>query len=211
MAKARVSPHPDPLPGERGEGGTRGSGRVRRLLVILLAVAWVLLAPLRDVGAAGSAHDFRFTAIEGGELSLARFKGKAVLVVNTASMCGYTPQYAGLQNLWARYRERGLVVLGVPSNDFGGQEPGTEKEIKQFCDTAFGIDFPMTTKEKVIGANAHPFYSWAAKELGGESVPKWNFHKYLIAPDGRLVRFFPTRMPPDAPELIGAIEAALPR
>ena len=179
--------------------------------VLGLAILVLAMGLSGPAGAAGSAHEFRFAAIDGGDLPLSQFRGKAVLVVNTASMCGFTPQYAGLQNLWQRYRAHGLVVLGVPSNDFGGQEPGTEKEIKKFCAAAFGIDFPMTTKEKVIGEGVHPFYAWAAKELGAESVPKWNFHKILVAPDGRLVRFFPTRMPPDAPDVIREIERILPR
>jgi glutathione peroxidase len=103
------------------------------------------------------------------------------------------------------------VVLAVPSNDFGGQEPGTEKEIKQFCEVTFGIDFPMTSKEKVVGWGAHPFYAWAAEELGADQVPKWNFHKYLVAPDGKLLRAFPTKTSPGTPEFIKAIEAMLPK
>jgi glutathione peroxidase len=158
-----------------------------------------------------SAHDFRFTAIEGGELPLANFKGKAVLVVNTASQCGFTPQYDGLQALWRAYRDRGLVVLGVPSNDFGGQEPGSNAEIKKFCEVNFSVDFPMTEKVAVKGAAAHPFYKWAEKELGAMAAPKWNFHKYLVAPDGRLVDWFSTPTGPEADRLRKAIEAALPK
>ncbi|MCW5750329.1 MAG: glutathione peroxidase [Alphaproteobacteria bacterium] len=157
-----------------------------------------------------SAHDFTFRAIEGGELPLGSFRGKAVLVVNTASQCGFTPQYAGLQELWRRYRERGLVVLGVPSNDFGGQEPGSAAEIKAFCEVNFDVDFPLTDKQRVIGADAHPFYRWIARELGEGQLPRWNFHKYLVAPDGSLAGTFPTRVRPDAPELIRAIEEVLP-
>lgn len=178
------------------------------LVLVLALLAASLLWPAR--GNAMSAHDFTFQAIEGGELPLGGFKGKAVLVVNTASQCGYTPQYAGLQALWQRYRARGLVVLGVPSNDFGGQEPGSAAEIKQFCEVNFDVDFPLTEKQRVIGADAHPFYRWIARELGEGQVPRWNFHKYLVAPDGSLAGTFPTRVPPDAPELIKAIEAALP-
>ncbi|MCW5732384.1 MAG: glutathione peroxidase [Alphaproteobacteria bacterium] len=157
-----------------------------------------------------SAHDFTFRAIEGGDLPLGGFRGKAVLVVNTASQCGFTPQYAGLQELWRRYRERGLVVLGVPSNDFGGQEPGSAAEIKEFCEVNFDVDFPLTEKQRVIGADAHPFYRWIASELGEGQLPRWNFHKYLVAPDGSLAGTFPTRVRPDAPELIRAIEEILP-
>src|SRR5262249_23500326 len=130
-----------------------------------------------------SAHDFEFTAIDGKPLKLSQFAGKPVLVVNTASQCGLTPQYKGLQALWEKYKARGLVVLGVPSNDFGAQEPGSEAEIQSFCSTKFNVGFPMTSKNAVTGAKAHPFYKWTLEELGDAGAPKWNFHKYLI--DGK--------------------------
>lgn len=187
------------------------AGRVRFLaMVVAIAVAVAAGAPM-TAAIAANAFDFRFTAIEGGDLPLSTFKGKAILVVNTASRCGFTPQYEGLEALWRQYKDRGLVVLGVPSNDFGGQEPGTNADIKKFCDINFQVDFPMTEKVKVKGANAHPFYKWAAKELGVLAAPKWNFHKYLVAPDGRLVDWFSTPTGPDAPRLRKAIEAALPK
>ena len=156
-----------------------------------------------------SAHDFAFTAIDGRPLPMKSFKGKAVLVVNTASECGYTPQYAGLQKLWQRYKDRGLIVLGVPSNDFGGQEPGSESEIRSFCTKNYGVDFPLTAKVDVVGANAHPFYKWLAAELGDAGQPRWNFHKYLIGPDGAIAGVFPSKVAPDSAELGAAIEAAL--
>jgi glutathione peroxidase len=156
-----------------------------------------------------TAHDFDFTSIDGAPLPMQGFDGKAVLVVNTASRCGLTPQYEGLESLWAAYRDKGLVVLGVPSNDFGGQEPGTESEIQSFCTTNFGVDFPMTAKVPVTGAAAHPFYQWAKAELGDEAEPRWNFHKILVGKDGRLVRGFGSRTEPSDPELIAAIDAAL--
>ena len=156
-----------------------------------------------------SAHDFSFPAIDGGTLKLADFKGKPVLVVNTASECGYTPQYAGLEKLWRTYRERGLVVLGVPSNDFGAQEPGREAEIKSFCQTNYGVDFPMAAKQTVIGGRAHPFYRWIAAELGEDAAPKWNFHKYLVAPDGSLAGLWPSAVDPLDRKVTDAIEAAL--
>lgn len=148
-------------------------------------------------------------AIEGGALPPETLAGKVVLVVNTASFCGYTPQYEGLQALWERYRDRGLVVLGVPSNDFGGQEPETEAKIKEFCETTFGIDFPMLAKQRVKGPDAHPLYRWAAEAAGLEGQPRWNFHKYLVARDGRLAAWFPTATKPESDELKKAIEAAL--
>lgn len=157
-----------------------------------------------------SAFGFSFTAIDGGPLPLDAFAGKAVLVVNTASACGFTRQYADLQALWERYRDRGLVVLGVPSNDFGGQEPGTEAEIKTFCEVNFAVDFPLTAKERVRGDDAHPFYRWAAHELGIAALPRWNFHKYLIAPDGRLVDWFSTMTSPTSEKVLKSVEAHLP-
>ena len=111
-----------------------------------------------------TAYDFEFTSIDGKSLKLSGFKGKAILVVNTASECGFTPQYRGLQALWKKYKDRGLVVLGVPSNDFGRQEPGSESEIKYFCTENYAVDFPMTAKNAVIGANAHPLYKWIVAE-----------------------------------------------
>jgi glutathione peroxidase len=173
-----------------------------------LAVCAALLSP--DPVSAANAHDFSFRAIEGGALPLAGYKGRPVLVVNTASQCGFTKQYAGLQELWTRYRERGLVVLGVPSNDFGGQEPGSEAEIKKFCAVNFDVDFPLAAKETVKGEGAHPFYKWAAAELGVMAAPRWNFHKYLIGPDGKLVDWFSTPTDPMASRVTAAIEALLP-
>jgi glutathione peroxidase len=157
-----------------------------------------------------TAHAFAFRTIDGAPLPLEDFAGKAVLVVNTASACGLTPQYDGLEALWRDYRGRGLVVLGVPCNDFGAQEPGSEAEIKRFCETRFSVDFPLASKERVIGPEAHPFYRWVVGQLGEDAAPKWNFHKYLIGPDGALVGTFGSRMAPNAPELVAAIEGALP-
>jgi glutathione peroxidase len=156
-----------------------------------------------------TAYDFTFRSIEGGQLPLTNFKGKALLVVNVASQCGLTPQYAGLEALWKANKDKGLVVLGVPANDFGAQEPGTEKEIKTFCETRFSVDFPMTAKEHVIGAAAHPLYKWVAGELGEDAAPKWNFHKYLFGRDGAIAGTFGSRTTPDAAELAAAINDAL--
>lgn len=157
-----------------------------------------------------NAYDFTFTAIDGGPLALASFAGKAVLVVNTASQCGLTPQYRGLQALWERYRDRGLVVLGVPCNDFGGQEPGTEAEISEFCSSNYRVTFPMTAKNAVVGDGAHPLYRWAVAELGAAATPQWNFHKHLIDGKGALAATFASRTPPEDAALVAAIEAALP-
>lgn len=156
-----------------------------------------------------SAQDFEFKAIDGGKLPMKDFAGKPVLLVNVASACGFTPQYAGLQKLHEEYGPKGLVVLGVPCNDFGAQEPGSEKEIKSFCETSFGVGFPMTAKEHVIGGNAHPLYKWIGKELGEDQLPRWNFHKYLIGRNGELLGAYPSKVAPQAPELVKAIEGAL--
>lgn len=155
------------------------------------------------------AHDFNFEAIDGGRMPLQQWRGKVLLVVNTASFCGFTPQYEGLQALWQRYEAKGLVVVGVPSNDFGGQEPNSEAEILGFCKGAYNVSFPLTSKQVVAGPQAHPFYRWAFDTLGAGAAPKWNFHKYLVGRDGRLLGAFGTRVTPQAPELIQAVEAAL--
>jgi len=178
------------------------------LLALLVLAAFTIAA---DAAAADmtTAHDFEFVAIEGDPMPLAKFAGRPVLVVNTASQCGFTNQYAGLADIWAKYRDRGLVVLATPSNDFGGQEPGTEAEIKEFCAVNYGIDFPMTEKVRVKGVDAHPFYKWAATQFGPLSKPRWNFHKYLISPDGELVNWFSTVTPPSADKVARAIEAQL--
>lgn len=156
-----------------------------------------------------SAHEFSFNAIDGAPLPLTTFRDKVVLVVNTASQCGLTPQYDGLEQLYSEYKDRGLVVLGVPCNQFAGQEPGTEAEIKDFCETRFKIDFPLTGKVDVKGEGAHPFYRWAAQELGEPAVPVWNFHKILIGKNGEAIRAFGPRTDPLDSEVTGAIEDAL--
>jgi glutathione peroxidase len=173
----------------------------------LLSALWGASAPADS--AKPRAYNFSFEAIEGGRMPLEQWRGKVLLVVNTASFCGFTPQYEGLQALWQRYSERGLVVIGVPSNDFGGQEPNSEREILGFCKGAYNVTFPLTSKQVVSGSQAHPFYRWAVDSLGAGAAPKWNFHKFLVGRDGNLLTAFPTRVTPQAPELIRAIEAAL--
>ncbi len=188
-----------------------------RRRVLALAAAAGLASPaassatsLRRLGKGGpmTAFDFDFVSIDGAPLPLNGFKGKPVLVVNTASFCGFTPQYTDLEAVWRQYRARGLVVLGVPSNDFGAQEPGSETEIKAFCET-YEVSFPLSRKEKVIGGEAHPFYSWIAAELGEAGTPRWNFHKYLIDRTGALVGAWPSAVKPTSREITAAIEAAL--
>lgn len=156
-----------------------------------------------------SAHELSFSTIDGQPLPLTTFRDKVVLVVNTASQCGLTPQYDGLEQLYSEYKDRGLVVLGVPCNQFAGQEPGTEAEIKDFCETRFKIDFPLTAKVDVKGEGAHPFYRWAEQELGEPAVPVWNFHKILVGKNGEAIRAFGPRTDPLDSEVTDAIEEAL--
>ena len=156
-----------------------------------------------------SAHGFTFSGIDNEPIDLKQYAGKPVLVVNVASFCGFTPQYTDLEKLHETYGPKGLVVLGVPSNDFGAQEPRTEPEIAKFCETMYGVKFPLTSKQKVIGPDAHALYQWIATEAGEAATPKWNFHKYLIGKDGSLLGTFGSRTAPDAPEIKSAIESAL--
>ena len=150
---------------------------------------------------AKSAYNFEFDSIEGGVISLSDYRGDVILVVNTASECGFTRQYEGLQSLWNEYKDAGLVVIGVPSNDFGGQEPGTNDQIKRFCTVNFNINFPMAAKTFVKGEKAHPFYKWVNDELGWRARPRWNFHKYLIARDGSLQDSFSSMVSAESSKL----------
>jgi glutathione peroxidase len=157
-----------------------------------------------------TAYDFTFHNLTGSDdLPLVQFKGKVILVVNTASKCGFTPQYEGLEKLYEKYQAQGLVIVGVPSNDFGAQEPGTSEDIASFCKLNYGVSFPMASKEDVVGSNAHPFYKWARDKLGLLSIPKWNFHKYLINRNGELVDYFNSNTAPDSDKLIKAVEKLL--
>ena len=183
-----------------------------RLAVIIVSIVMALGAVASSTRA-GSDHmqgyDFEFISIDGDKLPLSQYRGHPMLVVNTASFCGFTPQYEDLEALWRRYRERGLVVIGVPSNDFGQQEPGSSQEIKQFCEGHYAVDFPLTEKQEVIGAKAHPFFRWIAEELGDAGTPRWNFHKYLIAPDGTLAGAWPSRIRPTDTEITAEINQLL--
>ena len=155
-----------------------------------------------------TAYAFSFPALAGGEIRLADYAGRPLLVVNTASLCGFTPQYAGLQELWTEFRDRGLMILGVPSNDFGGQEPGGATEIAQTAQHQYGVTFPIAAKAVVKGANAHPFYRWAA-DVRPKDVPRWNFHKYLIGRDGYIAEVFPETVEPSDTRVKTAIARAL--
>ena len=155
------------------------------------------------------AWDFKLTAIDGAPMPLAKYRGQVVLLVNTASFCGFTPQYDGLEKLQTNYAAKGFTVIGVPSGNFLGQEYGSNKEIAQFCKAKFGIRFPLAEKSDVVGAKSIPIYRWAAAVLGRDKAPQWNFHKYLIGRDGKLIAAFGTKTPPTDAAVTGAIEKAL--
>lgn len=155
-----------------------------------------------------TAYVFSFPALAGDSIRLADFAGRPLLVVNTASLCGYTPQYAGLQQLWSDFRERGLMIIGVPSNDFGGQEPGGASEIAATAQHQYGVTFPLAAKAVVTGPAAHPFYRWAA-EARPKDVPRWNFHKYLLGRDGYIADVFGSAIEPTDTRTRTAIARAL--
>jgi glutathione peroxidase len=158
-------------------------------------------------------YDVPIDALRGGPADLGQYRGRALLVVNVASKCGLTPQYAALQSLADTYAERGLVVLGVPCNQFGGQEPGAAAEIAEFCEVNYGVTFPITEKVEVNGPGRHPLYTEltaAADDTGQAGDITWNFEKFLVDPAGAVVRRFRPLVTPDAPELVAAIEASLP-
>ncbi|MGB3624937.1 MAG: glutathione peroxidase [Henriciella sp.] len=189
-------------------------------LAILLAASGAVNIPGETAFAEGPAQqgeaamsasvsDVNFTSIDGAPLPMSSFDGKVVLVVNTASKCGYTPQYEGLQALSDTYEPQGFTVLGVPSNDFGGQEPGTEEEIKTFCEINFGVDFPLTSKAHAVGPEQHQFWQVAKAELGDAAEPKWNFHKVLVGKSGEVLKAYPSSVKPMDETLTADIESAL--
>ena len=153
-----------------------------------------------------SAYDFTFTSLEGKPMPLRDFAGHPMVVVNTASKCGFTPQYKGLEELWQAKRDRGLIVLGVPCNDFGNQEPGSASDIKGFCEVRYGVDFPLTEKVHVKGPEAHPLFKWIATKRGFVARPHWNFYKYLIGPDGKLVDWFSSVTAPGSAKFTRAVD-----
>ena len=155
-----------------------------------------------------SAYAFSFAALAGDDIRLAAFTGRPLMIVNTASLCGYTPQYAGLQELWSEFRERGLTIIGVPSNDFGGQEPGGVSEISETAHHQYGVTFPIAAKAVVVGPKAHPFYKWAA-DARPKEVPRWNFHKYLLGRDGYIAEVFPSPVEPTDTRIKTAVAKAL--
>jgi glutathione peroxidase len=157
-----------------------------------------------------TASAFSFASLKGEPIRLADYAGKPILIVNTASLCGFTPQYAGLQALWTRYASRDLIVIGVPSNNFGGQEPGDASAIEHTAHDGYGVTFPMAAKADVKGGGIHPFYRWAAEEKPLQT-PRWNFHKYLIGRDGHVAASFASDVEPNDQRIVEAIERELAR
>ncbi len=175
----------------------------------LLILSLIFLAEASMATHKNNVYLFSFKKIDGENLKLSQFKGSVMLIVNTASECGFTKQYGGLETLYKKYKDRGFVIIAVPSNDFGEQEPGTDDQIHKFCKLNFGITFPIVKKEHVKGPNSNPFYAFAKKELGFGTAPKWNFHKYLIDRQGRLVDYFNSTTSPDSWRLVRGIEMLL--
>ena len=155
-----------------------------------------------------TAYAFSFPALSGPDIRLADYAGRPLLVVNTASLCGFTPQYAGLQELWTQFHDRGLMMIGVPSNDFGGQEPGGAAEIAETAQHQYGVTFPIAAKAVVKGPDAHPFFKWAA-EARPKDVPRWNFHKYLVGRDGYIAEVFASTVEPTDTRIKTAVGRAL--
>jgi len=181
-------------------------GNMRKLLLCLLIGAVAVMAEGKTV------YDFTLNSIDGQPSPLAAYKGKVVLLVNVASRCGYTPQYTALESIYEKYKDRGFVILGIPANNFGGQEPGTNAEIKTFCSSKYNVTFPMMAKVSVKGEDTAPLYQFltdktAHPQTGGEI--KWNFTKFLVGPDGRVITRFEPEVTPDAPQVTSAIEKAL--
>ena len=152
------------------------------------------------------AYDFAFKDLDGSQLKLSDYKNKVIVVVNVASQCGFTNQYEDMQKIWEKYQKKGVVILGVPSNDFGKQEPGNSEDIKNFCEAKFGITFPMAEKVTVKGSDAHPFYTWAYKNHGISAIPKWNFHKIIIDKEGKVAETFTSLTNPSSNKFIKALE-----
>jgi glutathione peroxidase len=182
----------------------------RRLVSLITLLSFGLL-PLKTTATPYPTLDFTFNAIDGTSFDLKDHRGKAILIVNTASRCGFTAQYSGLQRLWENYQHKGLIVVAVPSNDFGGQEPLEGDALKKFCEVNYNVTFPIMDKINIKGENAHPFYAYVSNRFGFSGSPKWNFHKYLINSNGELVDWFSSITSPDSEKLINAIEAALPQ
>jgi glutathione peroxidase len=173
---------------------------MKRLAAAFFSVCALLMG-------ASSVYDFTLNSIDGKPAPLAAYKGKVLMIVNVASRCGYTPQYTALEAIYEKYQSRGFVIAGFPANNFGEQEPGTNAEIKQFCSAKFNVKFPMFAKISVLGSDQAPLYKYLTTAQGGDI--EWNFTKFLVGRDGKILKRFPSAVTPDSPEVIAAIEAAL--
>ena len=162
----------------------------------------------KSISSDKSFHDFSIESISGENISLADYKNKVVLLVNTASQCGFTPQYAGLQKIYDRYKDDGFVVLGVPSDDFN-QELSTDDDVKKFCEIRYGVNFPLTSIQKIKGESAHPLYKWISGNTSVIGQPRWNFHKYLIGKEGKIINWFSSMTSPTSDGLLKQVEQAL--
>ena len=152
------------------------------------------------------AYDFNFKDLDGSPLNLSEYRGKVIVAINVASQCGFTSQYEDMQQIWEKYQSKGIIILGIPSNDFGQQEPGSNEDIKNFCEAKFGISFPMTEKVSVKGSDAHPFYIWARENHGKSAIPKWNFHKIIIDKNGKIAETFSSITKPSSKKFIKILE-----
>ena len=182
---------------------------LKQIKIIILLIMISFFGNKVDANYEKLAYDFQFNDLDGSPLNLSEYKGKIIIAVNVASQCGFTKQYEDMQKLWEKYQSKGIIMLGIPSNDFGKQEPGSSKEIKNFCEAKFGITFPMTEKVIVKGPEAHPFYIWAKKNHGESAIPKWNFHKIIVGKDGKIYNTFSSITNPSSKKFINSIEQAL--
>ncbi len=180
-----------------------------KIKYFILLVIMSIYMPSASANYDKLAYDFSFNNLDGSELKLSDFKNNVIVAVNVASQCGFTKQYEDMQKVWEKYQKEGLVILGIPSNDFGNQEPGDNKQIKNFCESKFGITFPMTEKVNVKGVNAHPFYIWAKNNFGKSAIPKWNFYKIVINKEGKISTTFSSITNPTSKKFIKTIEKLL--
>ena len=182
---------------------------LKQIKVIILLIMISFLGNKVTANYEKLAYDFQFKDLDGSALNLSEYKGKVIIIVNVASQCGFTKQYEDMQNIWEKYQSKGIIMLGIPSNDFGKQEPGTSEEIKNFCEAKFGITFPMTEKVSVKGPESHPFYIWARENHGKSAIPKWNFHKIIVGRNGKIDDTFASITNPSSEKFINAIEKSI--
>jgi glutathione peroxidase len=182
--------------------------KIKKIALLTIVNLFFLIMNL-NAQTVNSAYDFEFNNIDGKTLKLSKYKNKVIVIINVASKCGFTNQYSDMQSIWNKYNKKDFVLIGVPSNDFGKQEPGTNQEIKKFCETNFNITFPMTEKTVVVGDNAHPFYKWAKETYGKKSIPKWNFHKIIINKSGQIIKTFTSFTNPSSKKFIDELNNIL--